>query len=272
MLKQRVITASFIAAVFLLVLLVAPSEVFAFSIVVVVALAAWEWANLAGLVKSAHRVAYVLAVLSCGGALHYAIFSSAMLALDGVLMVSGAWWAIALLWVQSYPASALLWGSTPARAAIGLVVLLPTLLSLYALNHMANGQWMVIAVVLLVAAADIGAYFAGRKFGKRKLAPRVSPGKTWAGAVGGLFAVALIAAVYGWLSENSVLLTLAVCLPAAAASILGDLLESMFKRHRGIKDSGQLLPGHGGVLDRIDGLLAAAPVFALAVVVSGWQI
>lgn len=271
MLKQRVITASIIAAVFLLVLLLAPLEVFTFFIVVVVAFAAWEWANLAGLLKPAQRAVYVAAVLACGAALFLAVFKTAALPLDAVLMVSGAWWAVALLWVQSYPSSAVLWGSTPARAVIGVFVLLPTLLALYALHEMERGQWMVIAVVLLVAAADIGAYFAGRAFGKRKLAPRVSPGKTWAGAVGGLATVALMAVLYGALSGSSVLVALAVSLPAAAASILGDLLESMFKRHRGIKDSGQLLPGHGGVLDRIDGLLAAAPVFALAVVATGWQ-
>jgi phosphatidate cytidylyltransferase len=122
--------------------------------------------------------------------------------------------------------------------------------------------------VLLVAAADIGAYFAGRRFGRRKLAPTVSPGKSWEGVVGGLAAVSLLAAIFALLRDVSLVLVLALALPAALASVVGDLLESMLKRFRGIKDSGSILPGHGGVLDRIDGLVAAVPVFTLAIIIA----
>lgn len=272
MLKQRVITASILTAVFLLLLFGAPAPLFTAFIGLVVVLAAWEWANLAGLQSPVQRVIYAGLVLVAGGALTFAVFEAAVVALDKVLIVGAIWWAVALLWVQSYPASAVLWGSVPAKAVMGFVVLLPTLISLYALRAMPHGAFLVLAVVLLVAAADIGAYFFGRAFGKRKLAPKVSPGKTWAGAVGGMVTVALVALVYALLADASIARTLAVAVPTAVASILGDLLESMLKRQRGIKDSSQLLPGHGGVLDRIDGLVAAAPIFALAVVSTGWQI
>lgn len=272
MLKQRVITASILTAVFLLLLFVAPLQLFTLFIAAVVALAAWEWANLSDVQGSVQRVLYAALVVGAGVGLSYAVLETAAIALEHLLLFSGVWWAVALLWVQSYPTSAVLWRPIGVRAAMGFIVLLPTMVALYALRAMPNGEFLVLAVVLLVAAADIGAYFTGRTLGKRKLAPKVSPGKTWEGAVGGVATVALIAVVYGLLSQVSIPLTLAVALPAAVASILGDLLESMLKRQRGIKDSSQLLPGHGGVLDRIDGLMAAAPVFALAVVSTGWQI
>lgn len=272
MLKQRVITASILTAVFLLLLFAVPIFGFWLVIAAVVVLAAWEWANLAGLTHSLQRCIYAGLVVVAGGALSYAVLEASVVDLDKVLLVSGVWWAIALLWVQSYPASAVLWGAVAVRATMGLVVLLPTMVALYALRSMLNGEFLVLAVVLLVAAADIGAYFFGRALGRHKLAAKVSPGKTWEGAVGGMVTVGLIALVYALLTDSPLLLTLAVAVPTAAASILGDLLESMLKRQRGIKDSSQLLPGHGGVLDRIDGLVAAAPIFVLAVVSTGWQI
>lgn len=271
MLKQRIITASILVAVFLCILLLAPLWLFSLAVATVVAFAAWEWANLAGVSAPAPRWAYA-AVMVCGaGAFSYAVVVGAV-GLEPVLLVSGVWWAIALLWVQSYPASAVLWRSTALRSLMGAFVLVPALVAFAVLRDMTNGHWLVAAVVVLVAAADIGAYFFGRKFGKRKLAPKVSPGKTWAGAVGGLFTVAVVATVFALLTQGPLWMTLAVALPAAMASIVGDLFESMLKRHRGIKDSSQLLPGHGGVLDRIDGLVAAAPIFALVVVGTGWQI
>ena len=121
--------------------------------------------------------------------------------------------------------------------------------------------------------ADIGAYFAGRAFGKAKLAPRVSPGKSWAGVWGGLAAVALLAIVASLLANAGVaeaMLLVVASLVTGFVSVLGDLLESMLKRFRGIKDSSQLLPGHGGIMDRIDSLTAAIPVFALMITLLGW--
>jgi phosphatidate cytidylyltransferase len=271
-LKQRVITASILAVVFIVVLFAAPQIVFTLFVTVVVALAAWEWANLCSLEKSIARLGYTTFVLALAGGLGYAVFVAKLIAIEQLLLVGGVWWSIALLLVQTYPASAVLWSPKVLRMMMGILVLLPTLVALHALRVMPSGHFLVLGLVLTVAAADIGAYFAGRAFGHRKLAPSVSPGKTWAGVVGGLVLVTIIALIYAILTHAAVLPTLVIAWPAALASVLGDLFESMLKRHRGIKDSSNLLPGHGGVLDRIDGLVAAAPVFALAVVVTGWQI
>jgi phosphatidate cytidylyltransferase len=132
---------------------------------------------------------------------------------------------------------------------------------------------VILYIFLVVWVADIGAYFAGRAFGKAKLAPRVSPGKSWAGVWGGLAAVALLAIVASLLANAGVaeaMLLVVASLVTGFVSVLGDLLESMLKRFRGIKDSSQLLPGHGGIMDRIDSLTAAIPVFALMITLLGW--
>jgi phosphatidate cytidylyltransferase len=132
-----------------------------------------------------------------------------------------------------------------------------------------------VVLVAVVAAADIGAYFSGRAWGRHKLAPKVSPAKTWEGFWGGLMAVAL-AAVLLWsllpvqAAHISLAAVLAVTLTTALASVVGDLSVSMVKRQSGAKDSGSLLPGHGGVLDRLDSLCGAAPVFALGLLLAGW--
>jgi phosphatidate cytidylyltransferase len=134
--------------------------------------------------------------------------------------------------------------------------------------------------MLLIWGADTGAYFAGKAFGNAKLAPNVSPGKSWAGFWGGLATTGLIAVIFSfcvnkWLTEMSVddfTLLAIITFVTAIISVMGDLVESMMKRHRGIKDSSQLLPGHGGVLDRIDSMAAAVPVFAFLIVFLGWQL
>ncbi|MGO1749895.1 MAG: phosphatidate cytidylyltransferase, partial [Marinobacter sp.] len=151
------------------------------------------------------------------------------------------------------------------------------------LNHLRTGGFqfgdtdnnllVILYVFCVVWVADIGAYFAGRAFGKAKLAPRVSPGKSWAGVWGGLAAVgafALVASALVSASAAEAALLVAASLVTGLVSVLGDLLESMLKRFRGIKDSSRLLPGHGGIMDRIDSLTAAAPVFALIITQLGW--
>jgi phosphatidate cytidylyltransferase len=122
---------------------------------------------------------------------------------------------------------------------------------------------LLIFMMVLVVAADVGAYFAGRAFGRVKLAPRVSPGKTWEGVVGGMASAGLVAVAGAYWLQLPTASFLALCAAVAVASVVGDLTESMFKRSVGLKDSGTLLPGHGGILDRIDSISAAAPVFAL---------
>ncbi len=257
------------AAVFLTVLFFAPLPVFYCFASVIVLVGAWEWANLSGLTRRPARMAYTafFALLMLGVWFWQTFF--APIVYQPVFLASGVCWAIALLWVQTYPSSALLWRPKAVRAAMGFAVLMPAWLSLIYLRGSPQGHWLVLAVILLVAAADIGAYAAGRAFGRRKLAPMVSPGKTWEGVAGGVLAAVVIAAGYALVAAPSLVwLPILIAVPIALVSVLGDLFESMLKRHRGIKDSSQLLPGHGGVLDRVDGLLAALPIFAMAALFS----
>jgi len=277
MLKQRVITAVVIVLVLFTALaylsMPALSAVFA----LVVLMAAWEWANLSGFASRVGRSVYVACcalVIALAGQ-QTAIFTELnFVVLREILVAACVWWAIALLWVKAYPLSVGLWGSQAMRSVLGLLVLVPAWLALSYLRSLSGGVYLILVVIGLVVAADVGAYFSGRAFGKAKLAPAVSPGKSWAGFWGGLFSsVSLMAGLWlVWPGGMPVGLVPMLCLAVvtALASVLGDLLESMVKRHRGIKDSGNLLPGHGGIMDRIDSITAAAPVFALGLIVIGW--
>ena len=270
MLKQRVITGLILALSFLTALFALPTLAFIALISLVLAYAAWEWSHLAGLTGVAGRGFYVLLVVAVAGALAaYLGFESNILLSEKprfVLLLACTWWAIAVLWVQSYPSSAILWGRPWLCLLMGLCVLLPMWLAFAGLLSLAEGPKLVLGVVLLVALADIGGYFVGRAIGRTKLAPKVSPGKTWEGLLGGQLAIVLVVATTGWFLDFEIArigLWLGLAMATGLASVLGDLLESMVKRHRGVKDSGTILPGHGGVLDRIDGLTAALPVFSL---------
>ena len=278
MLKQRIITAVVIVAALLAAMAYLsagqPSLLFAGIVLV----AAWEWADLSDLRPQVARLAYVLAIgalIASVYALMGDVASWSTAALQELFVAACVWWAVALLWVKGYPVSAGLWGSRPVRIVMGVAVLLPTWLALSYLRNLPNGAWLLLMLVALVAIADIGAYFFGRRFGKAKLAPAVSPGKSWAGFWGGLAcSVSFMAALwYFWPGGMPVSLPAMLVLAAitSLASVLGDLLESMVKRHRGIKDSSQLLPGHGGVMDRVDSLTAASPGFALGLMSVGWQ-
>jgi phosphatidate cytidylyltransferase len=279
MLKQRVITAVVLIAVFLAALMYLPLPWFAAFVAGVLLLGAWEWANLAGLEAPWQRRLYTATVGAVLVAIAYYLSLPSLesppspnqsAGFRNLLVIGCTWWAIALLWVQSYPHSALLWGSRWVRAPMGLLVLIPAWAGLVYVRALEQGALLVLLMVVCVACADVGAYFAGRRWGRRKLAPSVSPGKTWEGFAGGLALNLALALVVAWLWGLSYALLLAIVIPTALVSVLGDLQESMLKRHRGIKDSGALLPGHGGVLDRVDSLTAAAPVFALALLVTGW--
>jgi len=157
------------------------------------------------------------------------------------------------------------------------MVLVPAWVSLQQLKTYEQSNFLILLLMFLIWGADIGAYFTGRALGNRKLAPAVSPGKSWAGLYGGMFTAALIVIamtfVQGDMQFRSAfwLQFFAICMFVTLISVLGDLSESMFKRYRGIKDSSNLLPGHGGVLDRIDSLVAAGPAYALLLIAIGWE-
>jgi phosphatidate cytidylyltransferase len=255
--------------------LLLPAPWFMSLVALVGLISAWEWAGLSGFTDKRQRTAYCAFVFCVGVGLLKFVglsngFSVSVLNTDNMLLLltsAGAWWTVALLWVQGYPSSAILWGNRWARLVIGLLVLLPCLIGLLFLHQKPLGIWLILWVAAIVSTADIFAYFSGRAFGRRKLAKNVSPGKSWEGVIGGVFACVVLALLIAYFADKNVWLTLFIVIPTAFASVLGDLLESMVKRHRGIKDSGSILPGHGGVLDRIDGLTAAIPVFALMLAV-----
>lgn len=273
MLKTRIITALILAPIAIGGIFFLPPLGFALFTGVIITVGAWEWANMSGIENAGGRVAYALAT-AC---ILYVLLNVPFVA---VLWLALLWWFICFLLVRSYPAGSERWGSVPARAIMGLFVLVPAWVGL---NHLrtggfqfgdsANNLLLILYVFCVVWVADIGAYFAGRAFGKAKLAPRVSPGKSWAGVWGGLVAVgafALLVSVLASAGASQTLLLVVASLATGLVSVLGDLLESMLKRYRGIKDSSQLLPGHGGIMDRIDSLTAAIPVFALIITQLGW--
>ncbi|MDX1588960.1 MAG: phosphatidate cytidylyltransferase [Oleiphilaceae bacterium] len=276
MLKQRIITALILAPIVVAGLFFLPPAGFALFTAVALAIAGWEWANMAGIVTQKGRWAYGAVLLLLMGGL-YQLPTTAILP---VLWLSVIWWLLALLLIAIYPRGKAYWQSVGLRLLMGLPVLLGAWLGL---NHLRTGElalglWqnnllLILYTFVVVWGADIGAYFAGRAIGGRKLAPRVSPGKSWAGVYGGLAVVLLLALVVAWQAELSrvqSLLLVLVSLVTAALSVVGDLLESMLKRNRGIKDSSQLLPGHGGVMDRLDSLVAAIPVLAFCFTQLGW--
>jgi phosphatidate cytidylyltransferase len=254
-LRQRIITALAIGAVVLAGIFLLPHSAMMIVLALLVLLGAWEWSAFPGFTSLVARGGYV-ALIGAG------VAATWWFAANGVdhwivLYAAAAWWVVAVIWVAAAPAAVN--GATAALA--GFLVLVPTWLALVKLH--ATSPSLMLYLLLLVVATDVGAYFSGRAFGKNKLAPRVSPGKTWEGVAGGLLGAGVIA-VLGvvWFALPATAF-IGVSAIAVVASIIGDLTESLFKRHAGVKDSGSLLPGHGGILDRVDSVTAAAPVFVV---------
>jgi phosphatidate cytidylyltransferase len=238
----------------------------------VIGVAATEWANLAGY-RSPARASFVAGTLAIGAAVLVPLFFGGEPAWADATVLAACGVATLFWLVVAPPWLAFRWrpGSRLAMALVGWIVLIGAWVALLALK--VHSPWLVLAAMAIVWIADTAAYFAGRAFGRNKLAPEVSPGKTWEGVYGALGAVAVYAVALVPLAADAGyagnVTPLAVCVWAAfalalvALSVEGDLFESLLKRHAGVKDSGRLLPGHGGVLDRIDALLAAMPAAAL---------
>lgn len=286
MLMPRILTALVLAAIFFLALFAPSPLVFVGFCFLALVIAAWEWSALAELQKKYQRFLFVataallmLLVASATGFIEFFLLErvASQTFLLALFSVGVVFWLSMLAVLLGYPKSQGLLKAPVTRLLFGIVLLLAAWASLLYLRYQNNGQFWVIYLVAVVAAADIGAYFFGKLFGANKLAPAVSPGKTWEGFAGGLvvsqlFALALFA--YFFSDPLSPLPTLDVLLLVTAllagVSVLGDLFESILKRGCGLKDSGSILPGHGGVLDRLDGLVAALPVFAFIFMIQGW--
>lgn len=279
MLKQRIITALILAPLMVGGIFFLPIEQFAYFIGFIVTVAAWEWANLAGYTSQPVRFGYA-ALVAISVAL-VAYFGHQFEGLSMVILsVGAAWWLFACFLIMQYPQKIALWQAKPVRALMGFLVLVPMWVGFMTLKGQEYSSLIIVYVMLLIWGADTGAYFAGKTWGKAKLAPSVSPGKSWAGFWGGLATTGIIAVIFllsinHWLrsvTANDFMMLVIITAITAVISVMGDLLESMMKRHRGIKDSSQLLPGHGGVLDRIDSMASAVTVFAFLMVLLGWQL
>jgi len=267
MLKVRILTASILGVGLLVSLFLLPPPWTVLVFAAVLTLAAWEWTGFGGLHGPGTRIAYVAAVAALSWLSWDWTRSTAHLQV--FLAAACGWWLMALLWLTLAPGR-----HRPALALLcGVPVLVPTFIALarvqLSARGLARGPELVLWLLLLVIAADIGAFFAGRSLGKHKLAPRVSPGKTWEGALGGLLSVALVALAGVLHLSLPVAAGVAFGCAVGIFSVIGDLTESMFKRAAGLKDSGSVLPGHGGILDRIDSLTAAAPLYALGLLEAG---
>ncbi len=267
MLKKRIITAVILAPIVIAGIFLLADIYFALFIGLIVVIGAWEWGNLSGFEGKASYL-YALGIGVC-------LVTAWFLPAIWILTVGFLWWCLALVLVVRYPKDSLVWGAMWQRCLIGALVLVPAWVSLQQLKSDANSDYLILLLMFLIWGADIGAYFSGRAFGNKKLAPAVSPGKSWAGLVGGMCTAMLIVVVMTYVQGEMQIGSsvwwnfFAVCMFVALVSVLGDLTESMFKRYRGIKDSSNLLPGHGGILDRIDSLVAAGPVYALLLIVTG---
>jgi phosphatidate cytidylyltransferase len=263
-LRKRIVTAVVLGAALLVILLGLPPFFTVATVTLVLLAGAWEWSGFLKVAGPWARGAYVgLVAVLLWGAWRIAAGEGGR---DALIMIAVIWWCVALLWVALAPQRA----STLTAAAAGVLALVPAWLALLCMRlNVADGaQWMVFTLIL-VFAADIGAYFVGRHFGRVKLAPRVSPSKTWEGVLGGMVlsgAWALGGALWFHLPWLSFVL---LCVAAVGFSIVGDLTESMLKRFAGLKDSGSLLPGHGGIMDRIDSITAAAPVLLFGLTLMG---
>lgn len=268
MLKHRVITAAILIPLVLFILFSVEARTFSICVGVLMLAAAVEWASLMGLSTLAGRFLYLVlfAVLMVSLAEYIPIPVSV------ILSTSVAWWFFAAVLVLLYPRAKSLWCHKWVKGVMGVLVLIPCWVALSEMRAAENGIYILLFVFALIWGADTTAYFVGKRFGKHKLLPGVSPGKTLQGVIGALVYTMVVATIAVYFTESNPPFAVALSIVMLAVitvifSIIGDLFESMLKRDIGIKDSGQILPGHGGLLDRIDSLTAAAPIYVFGMMV-----
>lgn len=273
MLKQRVLTALVLAPLTIWAIFSLPETGFIVLLLVVFSLAAWEWSRMAGLVQPGSRLFYVICLFALMGAAGYYADMRPYL-IDIVYLAITAIWLLAIIALFYYRKHEVVRsGFSIFKLFAGAVIILGPFVALLVLRHREpfGPQW-VLYLLLMIWVADSGAYFAGRAFGRRKLLYNVSPGKSWEGVAGGLLGCLLLSLIGGWwfdLAMPNYAWFILVSLVVILFSVVGDLVESLFKRQIAIKDSSHILPGHGGILDRIDSLTAAAPMFASGLYLMG---
>lgn len=263
MLKQRVVTAIVALSVLAVVMFVVPVIIARIAIALLMLGAAWEWSGFIFSNENKGRYVYLLFIAILMAVIFVELPNAGLVGI--ILKISLGWWFTALAWMFFFPTPI----AKPVAWICGALVIVPAWLALDIL-YLQRPELLLFAL-LIVWVADMGAYFVGKGFGRVKLAPQISPGKTWEGVFGGVSAVMVLAVMGSQAFEIEIAVILPFCLAVAMISIVGDLTVSMFKRHSGVKDSGNLFPGHGGVLDRIDSVTAAAPLFALGLSWAGMR-
>jgi phosphatidate cytidylyltransferase len=266
MLKQRIITAIVLIPITLAILFYLPPLAFCYLTAFIALGGAWEWSALMGIKKTLLRFLYLLLVACL-------FFAALFISAPFIFLSAFIWWLLAFIMIIFYPRGSKWWGSSIlVRGLMGLLVLVPCWTGINYIRIQPDGIYSLLFLFILIWGADSTAYFTGKKWGKTKLAPRVSPGKSVQGLIGALIFAVVIALIALWLSNTPAPVWpwgIGLSLLTVLFSIDGDLFESMLKRQVGLKDSGQLLPGHGGILDRIDSLTAAVPIFALGALLLG---
>ncbi len=263
MLKQRVVTAIVALSVLAVVMFVVPVIIARIAIALLMLGAAWEWSGFIFSNENKGRYVYLLFIAILMAVIFVELPNAGLAGI--ILKISLGWWFTALAWMFFFPTPI----AKPVAWICGALVIVPAWLALDIL-YLQRPELLLFAL-LIVWVADMGAYFVGKGFGRVKLAPQISPGKTWEGVFGGVSAVMVLAVMGSQAFEIEIAVIVPFCLAVAMISIVGDLTVSMFKRHSGVKDSGNLFPGHGGVLDRIDSVTAAAPLFALGLSWAGMR-
>jgi len=238
---------------------------------------AWEWAGLAGIIKKSSKFSYTICFIFIVGFLYQELgLSHNQDQIDKemsliILSIGLLFWIISVFFLYHYPKYFQVWNEKYKLIIMGLLITIPAWNGMIVLKSLNPEGYLLLLIVVLVAVTDIGAYFVGRKFGRLKLAERLSPNKTWEGVYGGaafcVLAMILLApmtdSILPEFNQIDSLSIIFLTLTTVVLSVVGDLLESMLKRNQGVKDSGDILPGHGGILDRVDGLLAVVPCFSL---------
>ena len=261
-LRKRIITAVILGGGFLAVALLLPAIATYVLLTLLILAGAWEWSGFLRVRSVGLRTLYVALIAGLLPAIW--LVAQSPEGREIVLAIAVVWWVIALVWIAFAPQRV----TSLLAGLAGLLALVPAWLALVRLRADLGAQWMLFTF-LLVIAADIGAFFAGRRFGRLRLAPAVSPGKTWEGALGGIAGGAILAICGSLWFGAPAYAFVPLCLAVVAFSIVGDLTESLLKRFAGLKDSGTLFPGHGGVMDRIDSVTGAAPVLLFGLTVMG---
>lgn len=266
MLMQRIITAIILIPITLALLFFLPPIWFAILTGFVTLLAAWEWSALIGLKNLSARLIYVFIIL-------FFLWLTLFMHVVFIFLFTFLCWLIAVALVIFYPRASGWWSNHIFwRGVMGVIVLVPCWVAMNFIRNQSDGIYALLFLFVLIWGADSTAYFFGKAWGKHKLAPRVSPGKSIQGLVGALLFAVLSALVMQWIAQipqSAWIWGVVLALITVLFSVVGDLFESMLKRQAGVKDSGQIIPGHGGLLDRIDSLTAAAPIFALGAILLG---